>query len=95
MLAITTVVASIVVSCKNKIGEAERLDLGRTPTQQTFDMFAVQTQNGTVGMRMEAPLMEHYDTDSASYDAFNIVSDDYIYDTGSNYKWNTSRIWKS
>ena len=70
MLAITTVVASIVVSCKNKIGEAERLDLGRMPTQQTFDMFAVQTQNGTVGMRMEAPLMEHYDTDSASYDAF-------------------------
>ena len=48
MLAITTVVASIVVSCKNKIGEADKLDLSRTPTQQTYDMFAVQTQNGVV-----------------------------------------------
>ena len=70
MLAITTVVASIVVSCKNKIGEAERLDLSKTPTQQTFDMFAVQTENGAVEMRLEAPLMEHYDTDSASFDTF-------------------------
>ena len=70
MLAITTVVASIVVSCKNKIGEADRLDLSKTPTQQTFDMFAVQTENGTVGMRLEAPLMELYDTVSASFDAF-------------------------
>ena len=70
MLAITTVVASIVVSCKNKIGEADRLDLSKTPTQQTFDMFAVQTQNGVVGMRLEADLMEHYDTDSASFDSF-------------------------
>ena len=70
MLAITTVVASIVVSCKNKIGEAERLDLSRTPTQQTFDMFAVQTKNSIVEMRMEAPLMEHFNTDSSSYDSF-------------------------
>ena len=70
MLAITTVVASIVVSCKNKIGEADKLDLSRTPTQQTYDMFAVQTQNGLVSMRLEADVMEHYDTDSASFDAF-------------------------
>ena len=70
MLAITTVVASIVVSCKNKIGEADRLDLSKTPTQQTFDMFAVQTRNGSVSMRLEADVMEHYDTDTASFDAF-------------------------
>ncbi|MBR6424233.1 MAG: LPS export ABC transporter periplasmic protein LptC [Bacteroidales bacterium] len=70
MLAITTVVASIVVSCKNKIGEADRLDLSKTPTQRTYGMFAVQTENGTVNMRIESDLMEHYDTDSTSYDAF-------------------------
>ena len=70
MLAITTVVASIVVSCKNRMGEADRLDLSKTPTQQTFDMFAVQTKNGTVDARLEAPLMEHFDTDSAMFDAF-------------------------
>ena len=70
MLAITTVVASIVVSCKNKIGEADKLDLSKTPTQRTYGMFAVQTENGKVEMRIESDLMEHYDTDSSSYDAF-------------------------
>ena len=70
MLAITLVVASIVVSCSGGIGEADRLDLGRTPTQRTFDMFAVQTKNGKVAMRLESDLMEHYDTDTASFDAF-------------------------
>ena len=70
MLAITAVIASIVVSCKNRIGEADKLDLSKTPTQRTYDMFAVQTKNGTVSMRIESNLMEHYDTDTASFDAF-------------------------
>ncbi|MBQ9660284.1 MAG: LPS export ABC transporter periplasmic protein LptC [Bacteroidales bacterium] len=70
MLATTLVVASIVVSCKNRIGEADRLDLSRTPTQRIYDMFAVQTKNGSVEMRIESDLMEHYDTDSASFDTF-------------------------
>ena len=70
MLAITWVVASIVVSCGSQIGEADRLDLDKTPTQRVFDMFAVQTRNGVVAMRMESPLMEHYDADTVSYDAF-------------------------
>ncbi|MBQ5435419.1 MAG: LPS export ABC transporter periplasmic protein LptC [Bacteroidales bacterium] len=70
MLAITFVVASIVVSCRSGIGEAEKLDLSKTPTQRSHDVFAVQTRNGAVAMRMESPLMEHYDADTASYDAF-------------------------
>ncbi len=70
MLAITFVVASIVVSCRSGIGEAEKLDLSKTPTQRTHDVFAVQTRNGVVAMRMESPLMEHYDADTVSYDAF-------------------------
>ena len=70
MLAITAVIASIVVSCKNRIGEADKLDLSKTPTQRTYDMFAVQTRNGAVSMRIESNLMEHYDTDTASFDAF-------------------------
>ena len=70
MLAITAVIASIVVSCKNRIGEADKLDLSKTPTQRTYDMFAVQTKNGAVLMRIESNLMEHYDTDTASFDAF-------------------------
>ena len=71
MLAITGfVVASIVVSCRGGIGEAERLDLSKTPTQRTFDVFGVQTDRGIVSMRLEALLMEHYDSDTASFDAF-------------------------
>lgn len=70
MLAITSVIASIVVSCRNKIAEAEKLDLSRTPTQRIYDMFAVQTRNGAVSMRVEADVMEHYDSDSASFDTF-------------------------
>ena len=70
MLATAFVVASIVVSCRGQIGEADRLDLEHTPTQRTFDMFAVQTQNGHVSMRLESALMEHFDTDTASFDTF-------------------------
>jgi lipopolysaccharide export system protein LptC len=70
VLAITFVVASIVVSCRSGIGEAEKLDLSKTPTQRSHDVFAVQTRNGAVAMRMESPLMEHYDADTVSYDAF-------------------------
>ncbi len=69
MLAITLVVASIVVSCRS-IGEAEKLDLGQTPTQRTYDVFGVQTRNGAVSMRMESRLMEHFDSDSSSFDLF-------------------------
>ena len=70
MLAITVVVASIVVSCRSQIGEADRLDLSKTPTQRSYDVFAVQTRNGKVSMRMESELMEHFDTDTASLDTF-------------------------
>ena len=70
ILAITAVVASVVVSCKSKIAEAQKLDLGQTPLQRVEDVFAVQTRNGKVMMRMESNLMEHFETDSSSWDSF-------------------------
>lgn len=33
-------------------------------------MFAVQTKNGDVAMRIEAPLMEHYESDTMKLDKF-------------------------
>ena len=63
-------VASIVVSCKNRLAEAQKLNLGETPLQRIEDMFAVQTHNGCVQMRVESPLMEHFETDTSSYDSF-------------------------
>ncbi|MCQ2131298.1 MAG: LPS export ABC transporter periplasmic protein LptC [Bacteroidales bacterium] len=70
MMATTTVVAFIVFSCSSRIGEADRLDLNSHPVQIVNDMFAVQTKNGVVVMRMEADVMERYSTDSMNYETF-------------------------
>lgn len=70
MMATTFVVAFIVFSCKSKLAEADKLDLGKTPVQVVDSMFAVQTKDGLVQMRMEAPKMERYDTDSTTYESF-------------------------
>ena len=70
MMATTLVVAIIVFSCREKLGEAQKLDLETTPVQVVDSMFAIQSTNGVVQMRMEAPVMERYDTDSTSYESF-------------------------
>ena len=63
-------IASILLSCDKGIGEAEKLDLSETPMQRINDMFAVQTKNGKIEMRLEAPVMEHYDDEDESRDLF-------------------------
>lgn len=70
MLAITIVIASSLHSCGSKISEADKLNLNDTPLQRIYNMFAVQTQNGVVEMRLEADVMEHYDKDTISFDSF-------------------------
>lgn len=69
LLAITAVVASFVVSCGGGLRESEDSYAGK-PLQKVVGMFAVQTKNGDVSMRIEAPVMEHYETDSLSTDKF-------------------------
>ena len=63
-------VAILVVSCKNKMAQAEVLNLKDTPVQTIDDMFAVQTKNGLVVMRVEASVMERYDNDTTAYETF-------------------------
>ena len=46
MLASVLALASIVVSCRNHLAEAESLDLSATPVQTLTDMFTVQTKIG-------------------------------------------------
>lgn len=70
VLAITCVVASIVVSCKSKLAEADSLILGETPIQVVENMFAVQSKNGKLSSRIEAGVMESYDNDSIKYELF-------------------------
>ena len=70
MLASAVTLASIVVSCSSQLAEADSLDLSQTPVQTLEDMFTVQTKNGKLEMRIEAPLMEAYDNDTIKTDYF-------------------------
>ena len=70
MIATAVAVAFIVFSCKGKLDEAEVLDLKETPVQTVDDMFIVQTNNGIIQMRAEAPLMERYERDTLSFELF-------------------------
>jgi len=70
MTATAAAVAFIVYSCKGKIETAGILDLEATPVQTVDNMFIVQTENGTVQMRMEADLMQRFENDTLSYEIF-------------------------
>ena len=70
MIATAAAVAFVVFSCKGKLKEAEQLDLKETPVQSVNDMFIVQTENGKIQMRAEAPLMERYQRDTMSFELF-------------------------
>jgi len=69
-IASVTALAILIISCKGKLDQAQSLDLSQTPLQTVEDMFAVQTKNGVVLMRMEAPVMERYDNDTSTYESF-------------------------
>ena len=70
MLAITAVIASIVISCGSKRREADELDLSKTPVQTVENMFAVETDKGKILNRMEAIQMERYNTDTSELEIF-------------------------
>ncbi len=69
-LATAAAVAFVVYSCSGGLSEAEKLDLSIIPLQTVDDMFFVQTENGLLKMRVEAPRMEVYDQDTLSFDLF-------------------------
>lgn len=70
MIATATAVAFVVFSCKDDLGEAKQLNLEEAPSQSVDDMFIVQTKNGKIQMRAEAPLMERYERDTLSFELF-------------------------
>ena len=69
-MATALAVAFVVFSCKGNLSEAEKLDLSETPPQVVDSMYFIQTENGKLKMRVEAPVMEVYDHDSVSYELF-------------------------
>jgi len=70
MMASASALAFVVFSCKGNLSEAEKLDLEKIPIQVVDSMFYVQSENGRIKMRVEAPRMEVYEHDTLSYDLF-------------------------
>ncbi|MBQ3175299.1 MAG: LPS export ABC transporter periplasmic protein LptC [Bacteroidales bacterium] len=81
LVAIAYVIATIVVSCGNKTVVGEIVDVNAIPRQTVNDMYAVQTNNGILQMRMEAKLMQRFQNDSTkiSYELFPEGFDVYAY----------------
>ncbi|MBR2947708.1 MAG: LPS export ABC transporter periplasmic protein LptC [Bacteroidales bacterium] len=65
-------VATIAVSCGNKLESIEVDKISEAPTQVVMNMDAAQTENGMVMMRMRAPRMERYELpEDESYELFS------------------------
>ena len=69
-MAGVSTLAVLSFSCKGKLGQAAAINLAETPVQTVEHMFAVQSKNGVLDARMEAPVMERYETDTNSYESF-------------------------
>ena len=70
MMATAVAVAFVVYSCNGKLAEAETISLADAPVQVVDDMFIIQSKNGDMQMRAQAPRMEKYEKDSLSYELF-------------------------
>lgn len=81
LVAIAFVIATFVVSCGDKTVEGEIIDINTIPRQTVNDMYAVQSNNGDLQMRMEAKLMQRFQNDSTkvSYELFPEGFDVYAY----------------
>lgn len=69
-MATASAVAFVVISCKGKLGRAEEINLDDVALRSVDNMFAVETKTGRISMRIEADLMESYETDTTNYEVF-------------------------
>lgn len=69
-IATALAVAFVLSACSGKLREAEKINLEETPVQKVDKMFAVQTKDGKVLQRMEAPQMWRFSTDTLDYELF-------------------------
>lgn len=63
-------VVFFIVCCKGKLKTTKGFDITDYPFQVVEDMFIVQTDNGILQLRSEAPRMERYKNDSLEYEIF-------------------------
>ncbi len=69
-LATTFVVAFVVYSCKGNLSSIQEANTKEIPIQVVDSIFMLQSKNGDLEIRMEAPLMERYENDTANYEKF-------------------------
>ena len=69
-IATASAVAFVVFSCGQKLREAEKLNLDKTPVQIVENMFSVQTKDGVLELRVEAPRMERFENDTCTMETF-------------------------
>lgn len=72
LVAIAFAVATNVVSCSSDIPNGTLLNINEVPRQTIDSMYAVQTNNGGMRMRLEASKMQRFQNDSTdtSYELF-------------------------
>ncbi len=70
MVAITFVIATIVLSCKENLPATDSLISESVPSQIIENMSVQQTDAGIVVLRVEAPLMERFTDIKDPYDNF-------------------------
>ena len=83
MVVTALAVTTFVISCKGE-PESEPIDLSSIPVQTVQGMKAVQTGNGNLQMRMEAPLLQRFESDTVSYELFPDGFDVYAYNEEGN-----------
>lgn len=83
-IATAAAVAFVVFACTDKVRRTDMSGWKDAPIQSVTDMFAVQTTNGDTELRMEAPLMNRYENDSASTEDFPAGLALYGYDAEGN-----------
>ena len=81
LVVIVFAITTIVASCTGKTDVGEAVDINVIPRQTVNDMYAVQTNNGMLQMRMEAKLMQRFQNDSTqtSFELFPKGFDVYAY----------------
>ena len=78
MVVIAFAVTTFVISCKGE-EQTEPVDLSKVPVQVVEGMNAVQTKDGVLQMRMEAQLLQRFESDTVSYELFPSGFDVYAY----------------
>lgn len=84
LIIAVVVLSCILVSCGNKTEMGGNLDFTKVARQVVDSLYALQTSNGKMSMRLQAKRMERYELDTISYELFPEGFDVYSYNEEGN-----------